>query len=258
MNIVEQWHILVTLSAKEIKRFLRIWIQTLVPPMISIMLYFLIFGAFIGSRIGEMGGRRYMEFIVPGLIMMSSITSAYANVSSSFYGNKFQRSLECMLIAPIPNYLLLAGFVIGGTVRSLLTAILVMLVATRFVEIEFYSFLIAGSVILLTAIIFSLGGFINGMLADKFDDIAIIPTFVLTPLTYLGGVFYDIELLPDLWRNISYFNPVVYVVSGFRYGLFGDSGSVGIAYVFLMLIVFLVALWSLCIWLLHRGTGIKS
>ena len=257
MRLIEKWHIINTLATKEIKRFMRIWVQTLVPPVISISLYFLIFGAFIGSRIGDMAGRSYMEFIMPGLVMMSIISNAYANVASSFYSNKFQRSIEALLVAPVPNYLILTGFVIGGVVRGVIIAALVVLVALFFVDIQVYSLSITIGVVLITAILFSLGGFINGLLADKFDDISIIPTFVLTPLTYLGGVFYDINLLPDFWRTISYLNPIVYMVSGFRYGLYGDHNSLDMGVVLLMIMVFLVLLWGFCIWLLRRGTGIR-
>lgn len=258
MSFIEQWRALRTLANREIARFMRIWVQTLIPPVISILLYFMIFGAFIGSRIGEMAGRSYMDFIMPGLIMMSVINNAYANVASSFYGNKFQRSIEALLVAPVPNYLLLCGFVAGGVVRGLVIAVMVTLVALWFVDIQIYNLFILVVVILATAILCSLGGFINGLLADKFDDVTIIPTFVLTPLTYLGGVFYDIDLLPDFWRNLSYLNPIVYMVSSFRYGFFGDTGSISVTGALCMLLGFLVLLWVLCIWLLRRGVGLRA
>ncbi len=257
MSLVEQWYVLFTLSIREVKRFMRIWVQTLVPPVISIMLYFLIFGAFIGPRIGEMGGRNYMEFILPGLVMMSVINNAYSNVASSFYTNKFQRSIECMLIAPIPNYLLLTGFVFGGVTRSLLTGLLLMTATFFFIKFEITHLLVTLAVIFLASVVFSLGGFINGMMADKFDDVTIVPTFILTPLTYLGGVFYDVELLSDFWRNLSYLNPIVYMVSGFRYGIFGDSSDIQIAHVFVMLSVFTLLLWGVSIYLLRKGFRIK-
>lgn len=258
MTLAEQMRAFAMLSEKEIKRFLRIWIQTLVPPVVSIMLYFLIFGAFIGSRIGEMGGRGYIEFIMPGLIMMSVISNAYANVASSFYGNKFQRSVEVLLISPMPNYLLLAGFMVGGLVRGLIVAALITVVALWFVDIDIHSWPIALSVIFLTAALFSLAGFLNGLLADKFDDVTIIPTFVLTPLTYLGGVFYDIDLLSGVWRSLSYLNPIVYMVSSFRYGFFGDAGSISIQISLTMLIVFGLLFWGICIGCLRSGVGLRA
>lgn len=258
MTPTETLNALMTLTGKEIRRFLRIWVQTLVPPVISILLYFLIFGAFIGSRIGEMGGRDYMDFIMPGLIMMSVINNAYSNVASSFYSNKFQHSIDALLVSPVPNYLLLCGFVVGGITRGLLVAAMVMAVAFWFVDVEVHNLLVIILVILATAVVFSLGGFINGLLADKFDDISIIPTFVLTPLTYLGGVFYDIDLLPDFWHQVSHLNPIVYMVGSFRYGFFGDTGSIGLGDSLFMLFGFVVLLWVICIWLLRRGVGLRT
>lgn len=256
--MAEQTRALLTLTAKEVKRFLRIWVQTLVPPVISIVLYFLIFGALIGTRIGEMAGRSYMEFIMPGLIMLAVINNAYANVASSFYSNKFQRSVEVLITSPMPNYLLLSGFMMGGLLRGLIIAALVTLVALLFVDVQIYSWLITLSVMLLTAMLFSLAGFLNGLLADKFDDVSIVPTFILTPLTYLGGVFYDIDLLSGVWRTLSYFNPVVYMVSSFRYGFFGDIGSISIGFSLSMLVFFSLFFWIICLYSLKKGVGLRA
>ena len=259
MSFKECWIALITLTSKEVRRFLRIWVQTLVPPVVSILLYFMIFGAFIGERIGEMGGHRYMEFIMPGLIMMSVINNAYSNVASSFYSNKFQRSIEVLLTSPMPTSVILAGFVLAGVTRGLMVATLVTIIALWFVDVSINNWLLTATVIILTAVLFSLGGFINGMLADKFDDISIIPTFVLTPLTYLGGVFYSIDLLPDFWRTVSYFNPVVYMVSSFRHGFFGHtSDGIAIEIALAALLCFTVLLWFFCLWCLKRGVGLRE
>lgn len=245
------------IAGKEIRRFLRIWQQTLIPPVMTMVLYFVIFGNLIGSRIGEMGGFDYMAFIVPGLIMMSVITSAYGNVSSSFFGNKFQRSIEEILVAPVPNYVILAGFVAGGVTRGIMVGLLVTVVSLGFTSFAIHHPIIVLSVILLTAILFSVGGFINAMYATKFDDVALVPTFILTPLTYLGGVFYSIELLPPFWQWVSQLNPILHMVNAFRFGVLGVS-DVNVWAAFSMIAVFLVVLVSWAMWLLKRGKGLRS
>ncbi len=247
-----------TLLIKEVRRFLRIWPQTLVPPAISMALYFAIFGAIIGARIGDMAGFNYMEFIVPGLIMMSVITNAYANVSSSFFSAKFQRSVEALLVSPTPNSVLLGGFVAGGIARGLAVGAIVTVMATFFIDIRIHDWFVTLGMLLLTATLFSLGGFINAVFADKFDDISIIPAFVLTPLTYLGGVFYAIDLLPGIWRTLSYLNPIVYMVASFRYGFFGYSGGIPVYVSFAASALFVVVFWWICIRLLRRGTGLRT
>lgn len=252
------WVAFRTLLHKEIKRFLRIWPQTLVPPAISMALYFLIFGAFIGSRIGTMGGLDYMAFIVPGLIMMSVITNAYSNVASSFFSNKFQRSIEAILVSPTPSSVILAGFVAGGVARGLFVGAIVTVMAGFFVDFEIHSFPITVGILILTAVLFSLGGFINAVFADKFDDISIIPAFVLTPLTYLGGVFYSLDMLSEFWRTLSYFNPIVYMVASFRYGLYGYSDGIPVGISFAAITVFVALFWALSLWLLRRGTGLRA
>lgn len=251
------WIAFRTLVTKEIKRFVRIWPQTLVPPAISVSLYFLIFGAFIGSRVGTMAGLDYMAFIFPGLVMMSVITNAYSNVAASFYSTKFQRSIEAILVSPTPNWVILAGFVGGGVARGLFVGAIVTFVAAFFVDFRLHDPFVTCGILLLTAVLFSLGGFINAVFADKFDDISIIPAFVLTPLTYLGGVFYSIDLLSPVWRTISYFNPIVYMVSTFRYGFFGQSDGLPVGIAFGAVLVFVVIFWFISLWLLRRGTGLR-
>jgi len=246
-----------TIVIKEVRRFSRIWLQTLVPPVITIGLYFVIFGNLIGRRIGEMGGFQYMEFIVPGLIMMSVIQNSYSNVASSFFSHKFQRCIEELLVSPVPNYIILLGFVAGGMTRGLAVGTIVTFVSLFFVDISIQSLAVTMTVVLLASVVFSLAGFINALFANSFDDISIIPTFVLTPLIYLGGVFYSVELLPPFWKFISALNPIFYMVNTFRYGILGHS-DVDIVWAFFMLGVFIVALFSVCITLLRRGTGLRS
>jgi ABC-2 type transport system permease protein len=246
-----------TIVIKEVRRFTRIWVQTLVPPAINIALYFVVFGNLVGRRIGDMGGFNYMEFIVPGLIMMAVIQNSYSNVVSSFFSHKFQRSVEELLVSPVPNSVILAGFVVGGMVRGLLVGGVVSLMALAFVDLKVEHPLIIISVILLTSLVFSLAGFINALFANSFDDISIIPTFVLTPLIYLGGVFYSSALLPGFWQGVSAMNPIFYMVNTFRYGFLGVS-DVPITVAFLILISFAVLLSGACLWLLNRGTGLRT
>ena len=246
-----------TIVIREITRFMRIWPQTILPPAITMTLYFIIFGNLIGSRIGTMDGFRYMEFIVPGLIMMSVITSSYANVVSSFFSMKFQRSIEEIIIAPVPNYVILAGFVTGGVARGLLVGFIVTIISLAFTGLSIDNYFITCSVILMTAILFSLAGMINAVFARNFDDISIIPTFVLTPLTYLGGVFYSIKLLPEFWQNVSLSNPILHMVNAFRYGVLGQS-DLNITYAFIIIIGFISVLAGCTLYLLSKGTGIRS
>lgn len=246
-----------TILIKEISRFVRIWGQTILPPAVSMTLYFIIFGNLIGPRIGSMDGFDYMEFIAPGIIMMSVINNCYSNVVSSFFGAKFQRHIEEMLVAPIPDSIILAGYVIGGVARGLIVGLVVTVVALLFTDLQVHSYLIVISVVVLTAVLFSLGGFINAIFARTFDDISIIPTFVLTPLIYLGGVFYSIDMLPGFWQAVSRFNPILYMVNAFRYGILGVS-DINIVYAFAIIILFITTLTAASLILLRRGTGLKS
>ena len=248
---------LTSIWRKEINRFLRIWIQTLVPPVITMSLYFVIFGNLIGSRIGEMKGFDYMSFIVPGLIMMSVITNSYSNVASSFFSAKFQRNVEELLVAPVPNYVIIWGYIGGGVVRGLMVGCLVTCVSLFFVDLQIFNLFILILSVIFTSILFSIGGLLNAIFARTFDDISIIPTFVLTPLTYLGGVFYSINLLPDFWQLISHFNPVFYMINAFRYGFLGVA-DVSLLWSFSVIAIFIVALYTLVAILLSKGVGIRS
>ena len=251
------WVAFNTLVTREVRRFLRIWPQTLLPPAITMTLYFIIFGNLIGSRIGEMGGFSYMEYIAPGIIMMAVINNAYANVASSFYSAKFQSHIEELLVAPVPNYLILAGYVAGGTARGLFVGLIVTIVSLFFTQQPMQHLLITISMVFLSAILFALGGFINAIYARSFDEIAIIPTFILTPLTYLGGVFYSISLLPEFWQNVSLLNPILYMVNAFRFGMLGTS-DVPITAAFAVILISIVSLTTFALYLLNKGTGIRN
>ncbi|KOO05047.1 ABC transporter permease [Vibrio nereis] len=251
------WTAFRSLLGKEITRFTRIWVQTLVPPAITMTLYFIIFGNLIGSRIGEMNGFSYMEYIVPGLIMMSVITNSYSNVASSFFSAKLQKNIEELLVAPVPNYVIIAGYVMGGVTRGLLVGAIVTCVSLLFVDLQVEHWGIIVATVFMTSVVFALGGLINAVYAKTFDDISIIPTFVLTPLTYLGGVFYSISLLPEFWQGVSKINPIVYMVNAFRYGFLGVS-DVGIVTSFGVLGIFVIALYSLAHYLVTRGIGLRS
>jgi len=246
-----------SILTKEITRFMRIWVQTLVPPAITMTLYFVIFGNLIGARIGDMHGFSYMEFIVPGLIMMSVITNSYANVASSFFSAKFQRNVEELLVAPVPEHIMILGYVLGGVARGLLVGIIVTVLSLFFVDIRIHNIAVIASIVLLTATVFSLGGLINAVYAKTFDDISIVPTFVLTPLTYLGGVFYSLSLLPEFWQGVSTLNPIVYMVNAFRYGFLGHS-DVSLTLAYSVLIGLIVLLFAVAMQLIRRGTGLRS
>lgn len=252
----EHWVGYWTIVVKEIKRFLRIWTQTLLPPAITITLYYIIFGSLIGSRIGDMGGFDYMQYIVPGLIMMSVITNAYSNVASSFFSAKFQRSIEELMVSPLPNHMILLGYVTGGVVRGLAVGVIVTMTSLFFTELEIHNLFVVFSVIIITAILFALAGFINAVYARSFDDISIIPTFVLTPLIYLGGVFYSISLIPDVWQTVSYLNPVLYMVNAFRFGILGTT-DVPLLAAFSMMLVFCGGFFMYAMSLLNRGVGLR-
>jgi ABC-2 type transport system permease protein len=246
-----------TIIRKEMTRVLRIWVQTIVPPAITMTLYFIIFGNLIGRRIGSMDGFDYMQYIAPGLIMMSVITNSYGNVVSSFFGAKFGRHLEEMLVAPMSYATIIIGHVAGGVLRGLLVGTLVTVVALFFTRLEVAHPFVMISIVLLSSIVFSLAGFINAVFAKKFDDISIVPTFVLTPLTYLGGVFYSISLLPEFWQNVSKANPILYMVNAFRYGILGSS-DISIWHAYAILLAFVVVLFTGCMSLMKRGIGIRD
>lgn len=257
MTLTQKWVAFQTIVTREIVRFTRIWMQTVLPSVITTALYFIIFGNLIGSRIGDMEGFRYVDFIVPGLIMMAVITNSYSNVVSSFYGSKFQRNLEELLVSPMPNYVILLGFVAGGVARGLTVGVAVTCVALFFSDLAIKHLLVVFSVIVLTAFLFSLAGLINGVFARSFDDISIVPTFVLTPLTYLGGVFYSIGLLPEFWRNLSLINPILYMVNAFRYGFLGVS-DIDLVVSYAIILAAIALLYAVGLHLLNRGYGIRT
>ncbi|WP_339886390.1 ABC transporter permease [Vreelandella maris] len=257
MNATQTLIALWTLVLKEIKRFTRIWPQTLLPPSITMAMYFIIFGNLIGSRIGDMDGFSYMDFIVPGLIMMSVITNSYSNVASSFFSNKFQRSIEEMMVSPMPNWVILAGFILGGMARGLGVGLIVTVVSLFFTRLTMEHPLLTVLVVVLTSALFSIGGFINALLANKFDDISIVPTFILTPLTYLGGVFYSISMLPDFWQGVSMLNPILYMVNVFRYGFLGVS-DIPVGWALAAIFAFIIVLFAVALTMLERGKGIRS
>jgi ABC-2 type transport system permease protein len=257
MRAKENWIAFYTLSRREIIRIIRIWPQTILPPVMTMSLYFVIFGNLIGPRIGHMNGVPYIQYIVPGLVMMAIINNSYMNVSSSFFGNKFQRNVEEMLVSPMPNYLILGGYLSGGVIRGLIVGVAVILVSLFFTKLEMYHWGYTILIAFLTAVLFSLAGFINGIFAKKFDDVAIIPMFILTPLTYLGGVFYSADMLPPFWQAATYVNPVFYMVNGFRHGMLGAS-DVGIEYALVIISGTVLVLYGVCLWLLNKGVGIRG
>ncbi len=246
-----------TIVSKEFLRFVRIWPQTILPPAITTGLYIIIFGGLIGPRIGEMEGYSYMDFIIPGLIMMTIITNAYANVVSSFYLAKFSHSIEEMLVSPLPNYIILLGYVSGGVARGLMVGTIVLLVSALFAELHVHSIAVAIGITVLTAVLFALAGLINAVFANSFDDISIIPTFVLTPLTYLGGIFYSISMLPEFWQGVSKLNPVLYMINAFRYAMLGVS-DIPLQVSFAIIAGFIVVLFAVALWLLNNGKGIRA
>lgn len=257
MEYKEQWIAFTTILRKEIKRFTRIWVQTLLPPVITMALYFVIFGKLIGSRIGDMGGYSYIQFVAPGLIMMAVLTNAYSNVVSSFFSAKFQRSVEEVLVSPTPNYVILLGYTMGGVARGLCVGILVTIMSLIFTDLHIYSWSITFAIVLLTSMLFSLAGFINAVYANTFDDVSIVPTFILTPLTYFGGVFYSIGLLPEIWQHISRLNPILHMVNAFRYGILGVS-DINIVNAIVGLTVGVVILFLISLHLLKTGKRLRA
>ncbi|MFC1750868.1 ABC transporter permease [Pseudomonadota bacterium] len=257
MNATELLTAYYTIVRKEVVRFTRIWMQTLLPPVITQSLYFLIFGAFIGSQVGDINGVSYMAFIVPGLVMMAVISNSYNNVVSSFFSTKFQKSIEEILVSPTPNWVVIAGYTSGGAIRGLTVGLLVFLVSFIFVMPEIYSIWIILLFIVFTAVLFALGGLINAIFGRTFDDLSIFLTFVLTPLIYLGGVFYSINNLPEFWQGVSRFNPILYMVNGFRYGFYGFS-DVSVVVSVIVLIGFTILLAGFALLLMKKGIGLRK
>lgn len=251
------WVPLKTIINREVIRIFRIWPQSLLPSIITTSLYFLIFGGFIGSQIRDINGMSYIEFIVPGLVMMAIITNSFMNVAGSFFGHKFQKSIEEILVSPTPNWVIIIGYSLGGIVRGLLIGLIVFIISLLFTEISINNIFLTILFAILTSLTFSFAGLLNAIYAKKFDHISIIPTFVLTPLTYLGGVFYSVDNLPTFWQNISKFNPVLYMVSGFRYGFFGFA-DLSIVLSLLILFGFVFTLGLIDLFLLNKGVGIRT
>ena len=262
MNAVEIFNAFLTIIRKEVTRFTRIWLQTLVSPAIMIALYFVTIGVIIGSRIGEMGGFNFLQWMVPGMVMMSVINNAYSNVLSSFFNVKFQKSIEELLVTPVPNYIILSGWIFGGMTRGIMVSVLVIIVSLPFANLTVQNVPLAIFVILLTSMLFSIAGFINALFAESFDDVSIVPTFILTPLSYLGGIFYSIDLLPEFWRTVSLGNPILYMVNALRHAVLGSSDLVtmnmSVNFALLMIVCFIVVLFFFALWLLNRGKGIRT
>ena len=256
MNFSQQMVALKAIAIKEYLRFIRIWIQTILPPAITIALYFIIFGEIIGKQIEDIDGYKYMDYIVPGLILMAVITNAYANVVSSFFSAKFHHSIEEMLVSPLPNNIILLGFVSGGLARGIIVGIIATIVSLFFSDLHIHSYGVTFTVFILTSILFALAGFINAAYARSFDDITIIPTFILTPLIYLGGVFYSIKMLPDFWQTLSLGNPILYMVNAFHYGILGVS-DIDVSTAFVIIIAFIIVLYYFALRLLRLGIGLK-
>ncbi|EWH09443.1 ABC transporter permease [Catenovulum agarivorans DS-2] len=250
------WIALQSIVYKECNRFLRIWVQTLVPPAITMTLYFVVFGSLIGRRVGEVNGFEYVEFMMPGLIMLSVINNAYSNVSSSFFSAKFQRNIEELLVAPVPTWVIVWGYVLGGVLRAVLVGAIVTAVALFFVDIQIYNFWVIITTLLLTAILFALGGLINAVYAKTFDDISIVPTFILSPLTYLGGVFFSVSMLPGFWQQVSQANPIIYMVNAFRFGFLGTS-DINLTVAYSILIGLTIVLFTTATMLIKKGVGIR-
>lgn len=257
MNLKSQWVAYTSIVRKEVKRFMRIWSQTLLPPVITQILYFLVFGTLIGSQVNDINGISYMAFIVPGLVMMSVINSSFANVVSSFFGIKFQRSIEEIMVSPTPERVIIAGYVTGGVLRGLIVGFIVFIISIFFTAPQIHSLIFILLFVLLTGIVFALGGLLNAILAKKFDDVSIFSTFILTPLIYLGGVFYSIADLPVFFQTVSKFNPILYMIDGFRFGFYGIS-DVNVIFSVLMLLVFMVVLYGTNYYLLKRGIGLRT
>jgi len=246
-----------TIVIREYGRIIRIWGQTLVPSAVTSALYFVIFGSLIGRRVGEMDGFSYPQYIAPGLIMMSVITNSYANVVSSFFGAKFGKHIEELLVSPLPNWLIVAGYVTGGVMRGLMVGAVVTVVSILFTHLQVHHLAIIFAAVLLTSIVFSLGGFINAVLAKNFDQVNWVPSFVLTPLTYLGGIFYSVSLLPEWAQKVSYANPILYMVNAFRHGFLGRS-DVDVGLAFGIMIVAALVLFGAALTMLNRGMGVRE
>ena len=257
MSASKMWIAYLTVMRKELVRIFRIWAQTILPPVVTTSLYFVVFGTFIGSQLAPIHGLSYIQFIVPGLIMMSIITSSYMNTVSNFYFAKFMRNIDEMLVSPMPDWLVIAGFISGGVMRGLIVGFFVLLVSLFFSHLVIFNIFVLVAAVLMTSVLFSLAGLINGVYAKGFDGISIVPTFVLTPLTYLGGIFYSISQFPEFWQKVSLLNPILYMVNAFRYGFLGVS-DVPVWICFSVLIGFTLIFTAIVTFLFKRGMGVKN
>ena len=246
-----------TIVIREYGRIMRIWGQTLIPSAVTSTLYFVIFGSLIGRRVGDMGGYDYRAYLAPGLIMMSVITNSYGNVVSSFFGAKFGKHVEELLVSPLPNWIIVAGYVCGGLMRGMLVGLVVTVVSLLFTHLHIHHVGVILAAALLTSAIFALGGFVNAVFAKNFDQVNWIPAFVLTPLTYFGGVFYSVDLLPAWAQKVSMVNPILHMVNAFRYGFLGTS-DVSVGGAFAIMSVCVVGLYTWAVLLMNRGTGIRD
>jgi ABC-2 type transport system permease protein len=256
LNVV-RWIGFRTIVLREYGRIIRIWGQTIIPSIVTAVLYFAIFGSLIGRRVGVMGGFDYKQYIAPGLIMMSVITNSYGNVVASFFGAKFGKHVEELLVSPLPNWVIVAGYATGGVVRGLLVGLAVTVVSLVFTHLHVHHIGVVLTALLLTSVTFALAGFLNAMFAKNFDQVNWIPAFVLTPLTYFGGVFYSVSLLPEWARQLSFVNPILYMVNAFRFGFLGVS-DVDVTRAFALMAVAVVALFGAAVLLMNRGTGIRE
>ncbi|HEV8666822.1 MAG TPA: ABC transporter permease [Candidatus Paceibacterota bacterium] len=257
MTPAKIWIAYYTMMRNEFVRIIRIWSQTLLPPVVTTSLYFVVFGKFIGAQLAPIHGFAYIQFIVPGLIMMSVITSSYMNTVSTFYFAKWTKTLDEISVSPMPGWVVILGFVSGGVLRGLIVGVLVLIVSLFFTHLVIFNALILLLAVILTSVVFALGGLINGVFAKGFDGISIVPTFVLTPLTYLGGIFFSIQQFSPFWRGVSLFNPILYMVNAFRYGFLGISDiSVGIC--FSVLIGCTIVFTGILMWLFKSGTGVRN
>lgn len=257
MSAAEQWIAFKTIIIKEFLRFIRIWKQTVLPPTITTGLYFIVFGNLIGGRIGEMEGYRYVDFIAPGLILMTVITQSYANTVASFFLAKFQRHIEELMVSPTPDYIIIFGYVGGGIARGIIVGLAVTIVSMFFARLSIHDLAVLISITILTATLFSLAGIINGVHAKTFDDISIVPTFILAPLTYLGGIFYSISLLPEFWQDVSLANPILYMINAFRYGFIGVT-DINLWVSYGIIVGFIIVLYGYAMYLVKTGHGIRS
>jgi ABC-2 type transport system permease protein len=251
------WVSFYTIVRKEVVRMFRIWTQTFLPPAITTALYFLIFGKFIGSQIAPINGVTYMQFIVPGLVMMAVVMQSFMNSAFTFYMAKFQKTLEEVSVSPTPYLVLIAGHVASAVIRGMLTAVIVLGVALFFTHLSIAHLFITILFVFLSSLLFALAGLINGVFANSFDTVSIFPTFVLTPLTYLGGVFYSVSVLPEIWQNISLANPILYMVNGFRYGMLGFADTnviLSLGVLSALVVVLTLVNW----WIFKTGKGLRA